>query len=73
MLDPLTAQEALIARMAAAGRSNPEIAAQPLLATADPAKNVVAIRVQLVKYIVHFLDGTVRPAGWGARRIDHST
>jgi len=44
----------------------------PVLATADRAKNMAAIRVQLVKYIVHLLDGTVWPAARGAWRIDQS-
>jgi hypothetical protein len=33
---------------------------------------MAAIRVQLVKYIVHLLDGTGWAAAWGARRVDHS-
>jgi hypothetical protein len=33
---------------------------------------MAAIRVQLMKNIVHLLSGTARPAAWRARRIDHS-
>jgi hypothetical protein len=33
---------------------------------------MAAIRVQLVKYLIHLPDGTVWSAARGARRIDHS-
>ena len=44
----------------------------PLLVTANPAKSMAAIRVQLVKYIVHLPDETVWPAYRAARRVDHA-
>src|SRR5689334_25285171 len=43
----------------------------PLRGTADRAKRMAAIRVQLVKDILHLHDGTVRLA-WGLRPSDHS-
>jgi len=43
----------------------------PVLAIADPAKSIVAICMQLVKYILHLLNCTVWPAR-GARRLGHS-
>jgi len=42
----------------------------PVLAIADRAKSMAAIRVQLVKYILHLLNGTVWPAR-GARRLGY--
>jgi hypothetical protein len=44
----------------------------PLRSTADRAKRMAAIRVQLVKDILHLHDGTVRLAAWGLRPSDHS-
>ena len=43
----------------------------PVLAIADPAKSIAAIRVQLVKYVLHLLNCTVWPAR-GARRLASS-
>jgi len=47
----------LLPYVAGLGRTPPKGLWIPLSATADRAKSMAAIGVQLVKYIVHLLDG----------------
>src|SRR5258708_30460087 len=45
-----------------AAQQHGSYSSMPALTIADPAKNIVAIRVQLVKYILNLLNCTVWPA-----------